>query len=110
MVGVRWFIEVTYTSIPFVRSDRPIPSFSNRRSEGKWFFLLVGWRRQCRHVCPSNAWKARQHWTKRLMSSVCVVTDCGGCSTAGSIVLFAVHWFGRNIASGARRRHVPNAV
>jgi hypothetical protein len=52
----------------------------------------------------------RQHWTKRLISSVCVLTDCDACCTAGSIVLFAVHRFGRNIASGVRRRHVPNAV
>src|SRR5258708_34877018 len=32
-------------------------------------------------------------------------------NTAGSPVLFAVHCrFGRNIASGVRRRHVPTAV
>jgi hypothetical protein len=67
--------------------------------------LAVARRARLEVVVPT-----RQHWTKRLMSSVCVVTDCGACSTAGSIVLFAVHWFGRNIASGVRRRHVPNAV
>ena len=33
----------------------------------------------------------RQHWTKRSMSSVWVLTDCGCLTAAGSIVLFAVH-------------------
>lgn len=48
--------------------------------------LAVARRARLEVVVPT-----RQHRTKRLMSSVCVVTDCGACSTAGSIVLFAVH-------------------
>jgi hypothetical protein len=48
--------------------------------------LAVARRARLEVVVPT-----RQHWTKRLMSSVCVLTDCGACSTAGSIVLFAVH-------------------
>jgi hypothetical protein len=31
--------------------------FSNRHSEGKWFFLLMRCCRQCRHIKASNAWK-----------------------------------------------------
>ena len=56
--------------------------------------LAVARRARLEVVVPT-----RQYWTKRLMSSVCALTDCDACSTAGSIVLFAVHRFGRNIAS-----------
>jgi hypothetical protein len=55
----------------------------------------------------------RQHRTKRwirILSARCVIMR-RPLRTAGSTVLFAVHHrFGRNIASGVRRRHVPNAV
>jgi hypothetical protein len=55
----------------------------------------------------------RQHRTKRWMR---ILSARWGIMrrplrTAGSTVVFAVHYrFGRNIASGVRRRHVPNAV
>ena len=55
----------------------------------------------------------RQHRTRRwirILSARCVIMR-RPLRTAGSTVLFAVHHrFGRNIASGVRRRHVPNAV
>ena len=44
--------------------EKTIPSFSNRHSEGKWFFLLVRRCRQCRHVWASNAWKP-EVWSAR---------------------------------------------
>jgi hypothetical protein len=55
----------------------------------------------------------RQHRTKRWMRILSArwVIMRRPLRTAGSTVLFAVHYrFGRNIASGVRRRHVPNEV
>jgi hypothetical protein len=93
--------------------------FSNRGLEGKWFPLsatlptmsarlgverleakgLVGTARSSPQPPLAVARRARlevavpigQHWTKRAMSSVWVLTDCGCLTAAGSIVLFAVH-------------------
>jgi hypothetical protein len=69
--------------------------------------LAVARRARLEVVVPT-----RQHRTKRsiILSARCVIVRTP-LSTAGSTVLFAVHYrFGRNIASGVRRRHVPNAV
>ena len=53
----------------------------------------------------------RQHWTKRLTSSVFVLTVRMPTSLPDpSFSSRSIKRFGRNIALGVRRRHVPNAV